>query len=146
LDEVRETGGERGVQEAWRRIWDGCLASDALGTLGEDLREMNSGFVKVTPKDEGIKMMQGKAQYGHQNHRDRQLGKEKVNDHFADPAAFLKSLKNSPWIVAGNVDHSPIMDYLTSFDGTMLKVFSPADLDLWRRIYLVAQIDSETRG
>lgn len=130
MDKVLAEEGEEKAQETFERIWTGFLAFDALGTLGKDLvaaiQKMHSARSRV------IDMMNAKAQYGSQNHLDKRLGSSHINKLFADPAKFVDELASSAWVVPGNPDASPIMNYLTSFQGPMFKVFSEEDLEKWR--------------
>eukprot|EP00035_Acanthoeca_spectabilis_P035327 m.33863 g.33863 ORF g.33863 m.33863 type:complete len:1548 (-) comp7245_c0_seq1:116-4759(-) len=133
LDNLRETGGDAAVQDAWRRIWDGFLAFDALGTLGEDLRRLNAETINRSPTKEVMELMNRKATFGSLNHRDKRLGTTKINTLFGSWSTFVDELQHSAWVVPGNPDVSPIMDYLTGFDGPMFKVFSEDDFEIWRR-------------
>jgi hypothetical protein len=132
LDQIRETSGEAGVQAAWRRIWNGFMCFDALSTFGEDVREMNARMVNVNPTHEVVKMMEAKAKYGSQNHLDKRLGVTKINALFANPKEFVEMLGRSAWVVPGNPDVSALMDYLTTFEGPMFRVFNDDEFEVWR--------------
>jgi hypothetical protein len=132
LDNARLTGGEEAVQTQWRRIWNGFLAFDALGTLGIDMNNLNDQMLTLTPQDQIIDLMNNKSAFGSLNHRTKRLGETHINDLFKDPKKFVHELKYSAWVVPGNADKSPIMHYLTTASGPMYKVFDETELELWR--------------
>jgi len=146
LDEIRNTGGEEAVQTAWKRIWNGFMAFDALSTFGEDVREMNAQMINVNPSFEVVKMMQSKAQYGSQNHLDQRLGETKINALFAEPNEFVNMLGHSAWVVPGNPDVSPLLDYLATFDGPMFRVFNDDEFEVWRRWIREMKSDEPQNG
>lgn len=134
LDQIRSSRGEIAVQAEFRRIWTGFLAMAAMGHLQNDVNKMNVHHSLNTDNLEQrvIDMFTQKATYGSQNHRTRRLGSGFINSLFSDPAGFVALLKNSSWIVPGQPDRSPFMNYLITFSGPMYKIFTDDELNLWR--------------
>eukprot|EP00051_Salpingoeca_urceolata_P032531 m.16219 g.16219 ORF g.16219 m.16219 type:complete len:314 (-) comp5184_c0_seq1:104-1045(-) len=130
MDKMRVEGGDRAVDAAWKRVWTGFLAFDGLGTLGTDIVSHVNNM--PTPHDAIIQLIKDKSQFGAQNHRSRRLGNHTINSLFGNPELFVDKLAESAWVVAGHDNVSPLMSYLTSFDGPMFKIFDPKELQLWR--------------
>jgi len=90
LEQIRTTGGEEALQAAWRRIWNGYVAFEDLGTFGGDLQNLLSNPPSL--HEQMIELVKDKAEYGRYNHDTNQIGARKINDWFSDPEGFLKSL------------------------------------------------------
>jgi len=130
LDSLRVTEGEAAVQAAYKRIWTGFVAYDGLGSLTADLLSMLR--TKRDPAMQVRELINTKASFGSMNHRQRHLGKDPINKLFSKPEKFMKALEKSAWVVLGYPEHSPLVNYLTQFQGPMYKVFDDADMILWR--------------
>jgi len=130
LDLVRQRGGDEAVQQQWKRIWNGYVAFQTVGTLGDDLANLLQHPPSL--KSQMIDMIQRKAPYGSQNHGDKKLGGKLINEWFANPEGFLQALRDSGNIVPGNPNDSPIL-HKTTFDGPMYKVFTDSELELWKK-------------
>jgi hypothetical protein len=137
LDSISEDGGQAAAQEAWRRIWRGFVA---FATAGYDLFQNRDSMTieaeserhPPTPADRAIEVIERKRPYGNRNHLRHQLGMHRINDLFDTPELFLDELAHSPWVVPGEPDQSRLITYLTTFQGTMYKVFDANDLAVWR--------------
>eukprot|EP00040_Diaphanoeca_grandis_P011381 m.58324 g.58324 ORF g.58324 m.58324 type:complete len:1692 (+) comp22530_c0_seq4:272-5347(+) len=132
MDKIRLEKGEDEMQKAWRRVWDGFLAFDAIGSSGSEINDYLFNNQANTPRQAVIKMMQHKAKYGKWNHHKARLGNKTIDELFGDPELFIINMETSPWVVAGDPTHSAVMDYLTTFDGPMFKVFTMEELETWR--------------
>ena len=71
-------------------------------------------------------MIEAKAQYARQNHGEKMLGPNYINDWFDDPAGLLDELVNAGYIVPGKPEQSPTFE-LMSFTGPMFHVFTEAE-------------------
>jgi hypothetical protein len=129
LDNVRAQGGDEAMQQMWARIWDGYVAFGTLGTLGQDISDHFSQPPSLL--DQMQAMIEAKAQYARQNHGDKMLGPNYLNDWFDDPSGLLDELVNAGFIVPGKPDESPIFE-LMSFTGPMFHVFTEDEKVLWR--------------
>src|SRR5262245_48063396 len=110
LDQIFKEGGEDARQAEWR----------AFG-------------IPARREDDIQELIQRKAHYGSLNHLAKRLGDHRINDLFAKPDVLVAELASSPWVVAGKPDESRLLNYLTTFNGPMYKVFNQEDLKLWRR-------------
>jgi hypothetical protein len=130
LDQVREQGGDEALQAAWARIWDGYVAFGTLGTLQQDI---DDHFAQPpTLQDAMVAMINSKAFYGSQNHGNKRLGPNAINDWLvSDPAGMLVALQEAGYVVPGKPEISPIFE-LMSFQGPMFHVFDEAEQQLWR--------------
>ena len=132
LDQVRVQGGN--VQEMFERIWTGYVAFGTLGTLNQDIQAQFTQPESLLNRM--IDMINSKAQYARQNHGNKKLGPNFMNDWFDDPAGLLDELVASGFIVPGYPEKSPFFQ-LTSFTGPMFHVFTPEELKLWEN-YIVS--------
>jgi hypothetical protein len=134
LDRVRQqTGSEDEVQRQWKRIWNGYVAFETVGTVGQDLQQLINTQRKSTPETALIDLINRKKPYGSLNHGDKKIAKEFINDLFEDPQLLLRKLAvEKSYIVPGDPVHSGFFQKLT-FDGPMYKVFSDDEIDLWRQ-------------
>ncbi|MFG1265649.1 LodA/GoxA family CTQ-dependent oxidase [Xanthobacter aminoxidans] len=134
LDKIRQEGGDAAVQAQWARIWRGFVAFDVVGanmygnTNDTDIARRRPG----TPADKITEIMTRKRPYGSQNHLTDRMGPHRINDLFEDPDLFQSVLANSRWVIPGDPDKSPFINYLTTFAGPMYKIFDAADIAAWR--------------
>ncbi|XXY21987.1 LodA/GoxA family CTQ-dependent oxidase [Sorangium sp. So ce216] len=135
LDSLRVQGGEEAVQEAWRRIWNGYVAFATTGTLFQDIKEkieMRRCKARLDSLTEQvIAIIEQKRPYANRNHGTKRLGPNLLNDWFDDPEGLLGELRRSGMIVDGEPELSPFFR-LTSFEGPMYKVFTDAQLEVWK--------------
>jgi hypothetical protein len=141
LDEALKNGGDAAVQAEWKRIWRGFVAFATAGfgyfsnkNVIDDQRtdlDLNRSH-QGSPEDAVTTLIQRKAHYGSLNHREKQLGGNRINDLFSEPDMFVEQLAKSSWVVAGKPDESKLLNHLTTFEGPMYKVFDQNDLQLWR--------------
>lgn len=142
LDNVLRESGAEAQQQHWKRIWRGFVAFatagyDLFANVGPTLKdgmsiEGETALHTTTPADKVSALIRRKAPYGNLNHLSAQLGPYRLNDLFDDPSVFMDELANSPLISPGRPDESRFVNYLTTFKGPMYKVFSDADILVWR--------------
>ncbi|MFJ8016735.1 LodA/GoxA family CTQ-dependent oxidase [Streptomyces sp. NPDC096339] len=130
LEEIYDNGGDTAVQQCWQRIWNGYVAFGNTGNLGDDLWELL--FDPPTPEERLIRLIGDKAPFASRNHGAKTLGGTRLNDWFLDPSGLLQELQDSGLILPGDPEQSPFFE-LTTFTGPMYKVFTDAELDLWRQ-------------
>lgn len=128
LDEVRASGGDKAMQEAWSRIWDGYVAFATTGGLGEDFRRKVQR--RPNPGQRVAEMMRRKAHFGAQNHGTKRIGDNTINNWFADPAGFMRELVRSGYIIPGDVDDSPFFELLRP-TGPMFRIFTDDEIRVW---------------
>jgi hypothetical protein len=142
LDDVLKESGVDAVRNEWRRIWRGFVAFAIAGygyfsnrdslesqRADSDLAAKHQG----NPQDEIVSLMTRKAHYGSLNHTGKNVGGHRINDLFEEPAMFAHTLAASPYVIPGQPDDSKLLNYLTTFEGPMYKVFDAKDLTLWRK-------------
>lgn len=134
LDRVRQqTGSEDEVQRQWKRIWNGYVAFETTGHIGEDLRDLILQRRQATPETDLIDLIERKKKYGRFNHGTKKIQNEFINDLFEDPQLLLNKLAaDRRYIVPGDPTKSGFFQKLT-FDGPMYKVFNDDEIELWRR-------------
>jgi hypothetical protein len=77
-------------------------------------------------------LIQGKKYYAQRNHSNLPVfGKNRMNDWFEEPGAFLDQLADSIYVSKGDPDNSYILSNRTTYNGPMYKIFTPAELKLW---------------
>jgi hypothetical protein len=131
LSKVREEGGERAVQEHWRRIWDGYVAFQHTFAILID--QLIAVIKQPLSLDEHlIEIIREKQPYGQYNHGTRELDGTSINALFGDPAQFLASLVESGYIVPGHPDQSRFFKALEFRGGKMYRVFTEDEIKLWR--------------
>ena len=129
LSEVRKAGGEKAVQQQWRRIWDGYVA---FGYTFSILIEQIKNLVARQPQADATTeqrlewleerldlLIRSKKPYGQYNHGALTLGGPHgalINDLFDKPHAFRDKLIKDGWIVPGKPDESPFFE-LVRFEG-----------------------------
>ncbi|MFH8932241.1 LodA/GoxA family CTQ-dependent oxidase [Streptomyces pristinaespiralis] len=129
LDQLHTLGGDDAVQRQWERIWNGYVAFQITGNLGEELvARLNAA---PTAEEQLIAMIQAKAPRAALNHEKKKIAGSYLNDWFADPDGLLAALSESEWITPGDPADSRLFRLL-GWDGPMYKVFSDEETELWR--------------
>ncbi|MEU8678667.1 LodA/GoxA family CTQ-dependent oxidase [Streptomyces sp. NPDC048560] len=129
LDQLHTLGGDEAVQRQWERIWNGYVAFQITGNLGEELVARLKA--PPTPEDRLIRMIQDKAPRAALNHERKKLADSYLNDWFADPEGLLAALSESEWITPGDPGDSTFFRLL-GWDGPMYKVFDDEETEIWR--------------
>jgi hypothetical protein len=129
LDKIRQRGGEEAMQLAWKRIWNGFIAFDQTGTLFQDMAAVLSS--PPTSGDKVADLIARKKPFASQNHTNRKLGINYINDWFEDPPGFMQALVNGGLFVPGHPDQSEFFRR-TSFNGPMYKVFTDEEMGTLR--------------
>jgi hypothetical protein len=138
LEGVLKESGAEAMQAEWKRIWRGFVAFATAGygyftnVDGVDTLTLTRKH-KGNPQDAIIELMGRKAHYGSLNHTGKSLGGHRLNDLFEEPGMFVDELAASPYVTPGRPDESKLLNYLTTFEGPMYKVFDENDLKLWRQ-------------
>jgi hypothetical protein len=129
LGKVRQEGGERAVQEHWRRIWDGYVAFQHTFAI---LIDQVIAVVSNPPslEDRLVQLVEKKKPWGEYNHGTRRLGGSEINALFNQPWDFLQALVDEGYIVPGQPDRSRFFKAL-EFDGRMYRVFTQDEIKLW---------------
>lgn len=136
LDEVRKHGGEDAVQKEWSRIWDGYVAFETTGTLGEDLRSRIENPPSL--REEVIELIRIYANKAHLMHGDKKIidpntrDAKPINQFFENPEHLLDALVANNYFIPGKPDESSFFRLL-DFDGRMYKVFSNEEIALMKR-------------
>jgi hypothetical protein len=134
LENIRLLGGDRAVQNAWRRIWNGFVSFgsipfDIKNSFAEDLRDLI--ISKPSLRNQMITMIRRKAPFGSRNHQRRMVGPSRIDEWFADPSGFLDALHEHGWITPGDWANSR-MNALMNFEtGPMFQVFTDDEIALW---------------
>jgi hypothetical protein len=131
LGQIRESGGEAAVQEAWRRIWNGYVAFGSIGTLAEDLRKHLRD--QSDPRVQMIKMIKSKAVFGSRNHQAHMLGETRLDEWFDDPEGFLDALARHGYLAPGDWQNSRLRQLLAFQTGPMYRVFADDEIALWEK-------------
>jgi hypothetical protein len=129
LEQVRVDLGDEAMQALWARIWTGYVAFATTGDLGQQVADRLRR--RVTPAEQVVTMIRGRAPKARLNHGTRRLGGKLLNDLFADPAALMSALVSSGRIVPGDPERSSFFE-LVGPDGPMYRVFSDAEIAVWR--------------
>ena len=132
LDKVLKESGEQGMQAEWKRIWRGFVAFATAGNeyFGDDLNIQRK--YPTNPQNEIVELIKRKAHYGGLNHTGKNLGGHRLNDLFDEPEIFVEELAASPYVVPGKPEESKLLNYLTTYEGPMYKVFDEKDLTHWK--------------
>lgn len=146
LHQVMLQGGDRAVQEQWRRIWDGYVAFALTFAI---LVQQVSRVVKEpkTLQEQVEDLIRRKKTYGQYNHGSRELCGVPINEWFNEPTGFLRALIKAGFIVPGKPETSPFLRLL-GFRGPMYRVFTDAEIELWRKwtleeAWILAQLETE---
>lgn len=147
LDEKREEGGERAVQENWKRIWNGYVGWATSGYNGKGLEERRLLIDKISInlgtkeepkcfpdwkafyKEQMIKLIKRKAPYASKVHGNATLGGIMLNKLFDEPNLLLDKLLNSGLFNVESPRKSKFFNLL-SFEGPMYKVFTEEDKNI----------------
>lgn len=133
LDGIRQSSGEREVQEQWKRIWIGYVTFATTGTLGEYLAKYFASEVQKTPRkraqDKMIALIKKKAPFASTIHDGKSVKNKLINQWFSNPQGFVEALENSSYVEPGNASNSQFMRLLT-FDGPMYKIFTEAEIEI----------------
>ncbi|WP_144383962.1 LodA/GoxA family CTQ-dependent oxidase [Streptomyces sp. SAJ15] len=129
LDEQHASGGDEAVQRQWQRVWNGYIAFQTTGNLGEDLFTLLHRPPEVEQRL--IEMIKAKAPWAARNHERKRLGGSYLNDWFADPKGLLTALGGSEWVTPGDAGRSRLFE-LFAWNGPMYRVFTEAETALWR--------------
>jgi hypothetical protein len=130
LDGEIQLGGEKAVQEKFRRIWTGFIAFGFVGNLGSDLRDQNASDPSL--KTRMVNMINSKAAFGSLNHDKNMIGGKFINDYFSEPISFLQALQDAGYIVPGDVAGSKFFSLLDFQTGPMYRVFTDDEKQLWK--------------
>ena len=134
LDKVLKESGEQAMQSEWKRIWRGFVAFafslSGANYFGNDL-DISRKY-KKNPQSEIIELIKRKAHYGGLNHSGKNLGGHRLNDLFDEPEIFVEELAASSYVVPGKPEESKLLNYLTTYEGPMYKVFDEKDLTHWK--------------
>ena len=130
LHEVRESGGDKAMQKAWRRIWNGYVAFGQIGNFGQDLENI----IKNPPslRSQMIELIKRKADFGSRNHQGHTLGGTRIDDLFADPAKFLGIMVTSGLLTPGDWENSRLNQLIQFQTGAMFRVFTDDEIDSCR--------------
>jgi hypothetical protein len=145
LEDQREEGGEKAVQEAWLRIRNGYITWATAGSLGQELVERylvlerkqinisaDSTKKKCWPdfkrfyRRQMIRLVQRKAPFARQVHKGRSVGGRALSSLFDDPEALLDALERDGFIDLIRPRDSKLLA-LMDFSGPMYKVFTDQD-------------------
>ncbi|HTZ45016.1 MAG TPA: LodA/GoxA family CTQ-dependent oxidase [Jatrophihabitans sp.] len=129
LQSVRTTGGDKAVQAAWRRIWNGFVAFGTTGTFGADLNNLVQDPPSLT--EQVLQLIRDKAEYGRLNHQDHTLGSQRIDMLFAEPEEFLASLVKYDYLTPGDWQNSRLRGLLDFETGPMFRVFTDDEIALW---------------
>ena len=158
LDEKREEGGDRAVQENWKRVWNGYVGWATAGFNGEgmaerrlliDRKSINLGTpenpicypdFKEYYKGRMISLIQRKAPFASQVHGRTALGGSLLNDLFKDPERLMQALLDEGLLDVGNPRRSPFFR-LMEYEGPMYRVFTDEDKEI-----ILDWLDSRNSG
>jgi hypothetical protein len=131
LSQIRIEGGDKAVQEHWKRIWDGyvAFAYTFVIVIKQVIRIIQTPLNK---QERLVRLIIEKAPYGQYNHGARTLGENTISSWFSDPAGFLQALQDNGYIVPGKPDQSPFFKLLEFRGGPMYHVFTEDEIALWR--------------
>jgi len=107
----------------------------AFAVVGNDVYGSDTAIARRrlgNAADKITEIMLRKKRYGAQNHLNVRIGPHRLNDLFEDPGLFQSVLADSRWIVPGGPASSAFVDYLTTFEGPMYKIFNDRDIAGWR--------------
>jgi|GEM_PF-282650 hypothetical protein len=138
-------------QQHWRRIWLGLVVHSVIAERWlEDLHDAINTPRNLTPQQKMLALVSEKAPHARKMHRNQKLGKQLLNDWFAqepfDAEGLLKALAASPYININNPDQSLLLTRSISFGGPMFRIFTDAEQAViveWARSLASAPADSE---
>lgn len=123
--------GDECRQRAWRRIWNGYVAFQTVGNLGQDFKEHLAQLRKPDLRDQMIKLISSKAEFGSRNHQRHTLGETRLDEWFLDPAGFLDALATYGYLTPGDWRGSRLYQLMTFQNGPMYRVFTEDEIALW---------------
>lgn len=145
LAETREEGGDKAVQEHWRRIRNGYITWATMGGLGRELierflvlerKQINisaDSTKKVCWPDfkeyyrrQMVRLVERKAPYAREVHRGRSIGGQSLSELFDNPEGLLNALVRYQYVDPDRPRDSKLMK-LMEFNGPMYKVFTERD-------------------
>ncbi|MBV8753567.1 MAG: LodA/GoxA family CTQ-dependent oxidase [Pseudonocardiales bacterium] len=131
LHQAMLQGGDPAVQQQWQRIWDGYVAFALTFAI---LIQQVSRVVKepLTSQEQLENLIRRKKTFGQYNHSTCALCGVPINEWFNEPTGFLRALIKAGFIVPGKPASSPFLGLL-GFRGPMYRVFTEAEIELWRR-------------
>ena len=130
LDFVTAESGPEEAARQWKRIWNGYVAFETTGDVSDDFAAMRDYPPLI--EDQMTALIQGKKYYAQRNHANLPIfGRNRMNDWFEEPIAFLDQLANSIYVARGDPDSSYILNNRTTYSGPMYKIFTTAELKLW---------------
>lgn len=116
-------------QHYWQRLWTGVVVHTVI-TQGwwHDMQTYLAAPRAMSPRDKMLAMLRHKAPYAQNFHRDKKLGKMRLNERFAaepfDAEGLLEALAASPYIDREDPAHSPFLTHLIRFGGPMFRIFT----------------------
>jgi heme oxygenase-like protein len=145
LQQKREEGGDKAVQQHWLRIRNGYITWATIGGLGAQLierylvierKQLNisaDSSKKVCWPDfkdyyrrQMIRLIERKAPYARDVHRASSIGGQSLSDLFENPQALLDALVQSRYVDPERPRDSRFL-HLMEFNGPMYKVFTERD-------------------
>jgi len=147
LDEKREEGGERAVQEHWVRIWNGYVGWATAGFNGAGMQErrllldkkrINVGTPETPecfPDFKGYyaermkRLIERKSFAASTVHGRHLLDGVLLNSLFANPVELMNKMVSSGLVDIAKPRHSRLFE-LMEFGGPMYRVFTDADKDV----------------
>ncbi|CAN1546603.1 Iron-containing redox enzyme [Rhabdaerophilaceae bacterium] len=145
LQNIREEGGEKAVQEHWKRIRNGYITWLTIGGIGRDLierfliierKQINISAdpikkvcwpdFKAYYRQKMIKLVERKAPFARDVHRGNSIGGQSLADLFDNPKALLDSFVRYDYIDPERPRDSRLLK-LMDFNGPMYKVFTEHD-------------------
>ena len=119
-------------QRHWRRIWQGLVVHTVISEHWRwDLQDAVRTARNLTPHQKMLALVREKAPHARKMHRNQKLGKQLINDWFAqesfDAEGFLTVLAASPYINSKNPDESLLLTRSISFGGPMFRIFTDAE-------------------
>ncbi len=136
----------RDTPDAAERLRLGALIFDRCTQwLVEASRETDA---KVRERAQAI--FDGKARYAMLHHRDQSLGGRPLIDWFSDEdfrsGAVLQALRASPWIDAGDPDHSRFFTSLLAPGGRMYGVFNDKEIGALKSYFRLPALEKDGHG
>ncbi|MDR6294313.1 hypothetical protein E9232_006867 [Inquilinus ginsengisoli] len=145
LENIREEGGDKAVQEHWARIRNGYITWLTIGDMGMAMierfliierKQINRSSdpnkkvcwpdVKEYYRRRMIKLVEKKAPIARDVHRGKSIGGRALSELFDDPEALLDALVRHGYIDLASPRYSKFLQ-LMEFNGPMYEVFSERD-------------------
>lgn len=147
LEEKLEQGGDRAVQENWKRIWNGYVGWATTGFNGQGLEErrllidkksINLGTPEAPdcfPKwstfhrDRMLRLVRSKAAFAAQVHGRKMLDGALLNDLFSRPEELLDKMVSSRLVNVEQPRRSRLFELL-AYEGPMYRVFTDEEKEV----------------